>query len=94
MIARALAGSPSALLLDEPSAGLGAGEVPRLAALLSALKERGLAVLLVEHNLALVRSVADTVTVLDAGRVVAAGAASQVWDNPAVRAAFLGRRES
>ena len=92
MIASALATGPSVLLLDEPSAGAGRAEVERLADILGALRGRGLTILVVEHNLRLVRSVADEVVVLHAGSPLAAGAPDAVAGDPAVRAAYLGRQ--
>ena len=70
MIAAALATNPAVLLLDEPSAGAGSADLDRLEAILLRLKADGLAVLLVEHNLRLVRSVADEILELELGRVV------------------------
>lgn len=93
MIGTALAAEPRVLLLDEPSAGAASVELERLAALIRRLRQRGLAILLVEHNLRLVRSVADGVVVLDAGRVIAEGTSDQVAASDAVRAAYLGRRQ-
>jgi branched-chain amino acid transport system ATP-binding protein/branched-chain amino acid transport system permease protein len=72
-VAAALATRPRALLLDEPSAGASRNDATRLAALLERLRARGVAVLLVEHNLQLVRAVADRVLVMSAGAVVAEG---------------------
>jgi ABC-type branched-subunit amino acid transport system ATPase component/ABC-type branched-subunit amino acid transport system permease subunit len=92
MIAAALATEPRVLLLDEPSAGAAAADLERLAALIRRLSDAGLAILLVEHNLRLVRSVADRVIVLDAGRSIAEGTPDEVATNEAVRAAYLGRR--
>jgi branched-chain amino acid transport system ATP-binding protein/branched-chain amino acid transport system permease protein len=91
MIAAAYATGASVLLLDEPSAGAAAREVERLADVLTRLRDEGLAILFVEHNLALVRAVADRVVALDAGRVIARGSAERVGDDPDVRAAYLGR---
>ncbi len=93
MIASALATEPSVLLVDEPSAGAGPAELARLAGLLRRLRERGLAVLVVEHNLRLVRAIADEVVVLDAGLVLATGTPDEVARDEAVRAAYLGRRQ-
>jgi branched-chain amino acid transport system permease protein len=90
-VASALAAEPDVLLLDELSAGSSAEGLPRLAALVRELRERGLAILLVEHNLRLVRAVADTVLVLDAGRTIARGSPDAVARDPAVREAYLGR---
>jgi branched-chain amino acid transport system permease protein len=92
MLASALATSPRALLVDEPSAAAGAAELERLTATLRALGEQGLALLIVEHNLRLVRSLADEVVVLDAGRRLASGTPAEVARHPAVRAAYLGRQ--
>ena len=91
-VASALAAAPRALLLDEPAAGMGRDGRARVADLLRRLRADGLAVLLVEHDLALVRAVADRVVVLDAGAAIAEGPAAEVLDDPRVRAAYLGRR--
>jgi branched-chain amino acid transport system permease protein len=92
MIAAALAARPRVLLLDEPSAGAAPAELARLAALIRRLRDRGLALLVVEHNLRLVRSVANRVVVLDAGAAIADGSADEVAADAGVRAAYLGRR--
>ncbi|MEU9184454.1 branched-chain amino acid ABC transporter permease/ATP-binding protein [Streptomyces sp. NPDC048484] len=77
-LARALAGSPRVLLLDEPAAGLDTGEVTALTRVLRALAADGTALLVVEHDLDLVADLADTVHVMTAGRVVASGPADRV----------------
>ena len=69
MIAAALATNPSVLLLDEPSAGAAHGDLERLAAILTALRREGLAIVLVEHNLRLVNAVADNVLHLELGHL-------------------------
>ncbi|WP_405954574.1 ABC transporter permease subunit [Streptomyces phaeochromogenes] len=79
-LARALAGSPRVLLLDEPAAGLDTGEVAALARVLGALAADGTALLVVEHDLDLVADMADTVHVMTAGRVVASGPADHVLE--------------
>ncbi|MET8686278.1 ATP-binding cassette domain-containing protein [Streptomyces sp. NPDC004732] len=79
-LARALAGGPHTLLLDEPAAGLDASEVAALAALLHALAADGMALLVVEHDLDLVAGLADTVHVMAAGRIVTTGPAGQVLE--------------
>ncbi|MFE9683437.1 ATP-binding cassette domain-containing protein [Streptomyces sp. NPDC006285] len=79
-LARALAGGPRVLLLDEPAAGLDTGEVTALARLLRALAADGTALLVVEHDLDLVAGLADTVHVMAAGRVVVSGPAARVLD--------------
>ena len=89
-VARALATGARVLLLDEPAAGMTAAERSRLATVLRRLAGNGLAVLLVEHDMRLVGEVADRVTVLDLGRVLASGAVEDVRADPAVHRAYLG----
>ncbi|MFJ6834983.1 ATP-binding cassette domain-containing protein [Streptomyces sp. NPDC091209] len=79
-LARALAGSPRVLLLDEPAAGLDTGEVTALARVLRALAADGMALLVVEHDLDLVADLAHTVHVMAAGRIVTSGPADRVLD--------------
>ncbi|MDP9342103.1 MAG: branched-chain amino acid ABC transporter ATP-binding protein/permease [Actinomycetota bacterium] len=90
MIAAALASDPRVLLLDEPAAGASAADLHRLAGILDDLRRRGLALLVVEHNLRLVRRVADRVTVLDAGKVIATGSPDEVAADPQVQLAYMG----
>jgi len=90
MIAAAYETGASVLLLDEPSAGAAHAEVDRLARVLAGLRADGLAILVVEHNLRLVRTVSPRVVALDAGRVIARGTPEQVGAEPAVRRAYLG----
>ena len=92
MLASALATQPRVLLLDEPAAGASSIELDRLVDLLKALRSKGLALLLIEHNLRFVRRVADEVTVLEAGRRIASGTLAEVAANEAVRVAYLGRQ--
>ena len=89
-IAAALATRPSVLLLDEPAAGAGAQEVARLEDVLRRLRRNGLTVLVVEHNLRLVRDVADTVVVLHGGAMLAHGSPADVAGDPRVHAVYLG----
>jgi branched-chain amino acid transport system ATP-binding protein len=90
-VARALATRPRVLLLDEPSAGLDERETAQLSRTLRLLRDdSGMALVLVEHNVEMVLGIADDVTVLDFGRVIARGGPRQVRDDPAVRAAYLG----
>ncbi len=89
-IARALALRPQTLLLDEPAAGLSREDKARLGALLRGIADSGIAVLIVEHDMALVMEVSDRVVVLDAGQLLATGTPAQVRADPAVRRAYLG----
>ncbi len=89
-IARALAGDPAVLLLDEPAAGLTSGEIATIDALIDALRRRGLAILLIEHHMDLVMSVSDEVTVLDFGQRIANGTPDQVRQDERVIGAYLG----
>ena len=89
-IARALAGNPTLLLLDEPAAGLNSSEKVALTALLRRMRAAGLTILIIDHDMTLVRDVADHVTVLNFGRQIADGASASVLREPAVIAAYLG----
>ena len=89
-LARALATSPTVLLLDEPSSGLDGHETEELGRVLTSLAGDGMAVLLVEHDMHLVMSTCENVTVLDFGRVIASGPAAAVQSDPLVQAAYLG----
>ena len=89
-IARALAHAPTVLLLDEPAAGLVGEEIDALARTLRDIATLQIAVVLVEHNVKLVTAVADEMTVLDQGHVIAAGKPSEVMRDPAVIASYLG----
>ncbi len=89
-MARALCGRPRLLLLDEPASGLRAGERAALAQLVERLRADGLAILLVEHDVAFVARLADRVTVLDLGEVIAHGTFAQIRADPRVATAYLG----
>ena len=89
-IARALASRPKVLLLDEPAAGLGRGDTDSLAALFRVLAGFNIAVILVEHDMALVMAVSERILVLDAGKPIAWGLPEEVRSNPRVVAAYLG----
>jgi branched-chain amino acid transport system ATP-binding protein len=89
-VARALCGEPDLLLLDEPASGLRAGERDALGDLLSGLKDAGLTMMLIEHDVGFVSRLSDAITVLDLGAVIAEGPSGQVLRNPAVIRAYTG----
>jgi branched-chain amino acid transport system ATP-binding protein len=93
-IARALAAEPKLLLLDEPAAGLNSAETRLLSATIRRIVAQGTTVLLIEHDMNLVMTTADTVTVLDFGAKIAEGPPRSVRENPAVIAAYLGTAEA
>jgi branched-chain amino acid transport system permease protein len=93
-LARALACGGQLLVLDEPAAGLDAGERQALADLVRRVRDAGPTILLVEHDMGLVMSLCDRVTVLDFGRVIADGSPEEAQGNPAVVAAYLGEDAS
>jgi sulfate-transporting ATPase len=90
-IARAVATSPSILLLDEPAAGLDDNESRELSQLVRRLADEwGIAVLVIEHNMEFVMAICDRVVVMEFGRLIAQGTASEVRDDPRAIAAYLG----
>jgi branched-chain amino acid transport system ATP-binding protein len=89
-IMRALAVEPDVLLLDEPVAGMNDLEAHELGAIFRALAERGLAVLVIEHNIELVMSLCDQVYVLESGELICQGVPEQVRSDPRVVEAYLG----
>jgi ABC-type branched-subunit amino acid transport system ATPase component/ABC-type branched-subunit amino acid transport system permease subunit len=89
-IVRAAIGNPPLLLLDEPAVGLTPEEVARLANLLRVLRSRGTAILVVEHNVGFVATVADEVVVMETGRLIAAGSPQAVMADQKVKDAYLG----
>jgi branched-chain amino acid transport system ATP-binding protein len=80
-----------ALLLDEPAAGTGGTDMRRLAQLLVELRARQTAVVVIEHHMDLIMSVADRIVVIDQGRRLADGTPAEIQRNPAVLEAYLGR---
>ncbi|HUE19914.1 MAG TPA: ATP-binding cassette domain-containing protein, partial [Stellaceae bacterium] len=89
-VVRALMAGPRLLLLDEPAAGLNDAETADLAELLRAVRDSGITVIVVEHNMSLVMGVADQVIVLDAGAIVASGTPREIQQDKRVIAAYVG----
>jgi branched-chain amino acid transport system ATP-binding protein len=93
-LGQALAGSPDLLLLDEPSSGLDVAETARLSGhIVDAVRERGIGVVLIEHDMTMVLSICERLHVLDFGACIAAGPTAEVAALPVVREAYLGVRD-
>ena len=92
-IARALATEPKLLVLDEPTAGMIAKEAHSVIELMGRLTERGITLLLIEHNMNVVMSVSDKIVVLNFGKLIAEGTPDEIRINPSVIQAYLGAEE-
>jgi branched-chain amino acid transport system ATP-binding protein len=90
-MARAIVGSPKALLLDEPAAGLNHGETDKLKALIFDLRSPDMAIVLIEHDMKLIMSVSDEIYVMNRGAVLAHGTPAEIRDNTQVQEAYLGQ---
>ena len=92
-IARALAGEPKLLLLDEPVAGMNESETQEIHRLIRKIRDLGVTVILIEHDMSLVMQVCDRLVVLHFGEKIAEGTPEEIRNNPDVVAAYLGREE-
>jgi len=90
-VALALAAEPSMLLLDEPVSGMNASETHTFVQLIRSIRDRGITILLVEHDMPMVMSVSDRIVVLNYGRIIAEGAPETIRANPDVIEAYLGK---
>jgi ABC-type branched-subunit amino acid transport system ATPase component len=93
-LARAWLGEPRLLLLDEPAAGLNAAETERLAADLRSLVAAGITLLVVEHKIDFLQALCDRVAVLELGRLIATGPATEIWHDQRVIDAYLGETDA
>ena len=92
-LARALASEPKLLLLDEPASGLNIRETRELAELIARIRDRGISILVVEHDMSLVMDISDEIVVLNFGRKIAQGAPREIQRNAEVIEIYLGEED-
>ena len=92
-IARALASTPTLLLLDEPTSGMNPGETEEVSRLILTIQERGLTILLIEHHVEVVVGLARKITVLNFGQKIGDGSPEEILNQQAVIEAYLGTVE-
>ncbi|EJL21773.1 ABC-type branched-chain amino acid transport system, ATPase component, partial [Brevibacillus sp. BC25] len=88
--ARAMVAKPRLLLLDEPAAGLNHTETAEMSRMFCEIRDNGTAILLVEHDMDMIMTIADRIVVLDQGSKIAEGTPREIQENPRVIAAYLG----